>query len=156
VQPLTQDSNLVLTNSIVASNTNYLYQAYVGRVVLSNDLTIKVFLDDNAIRTGGNGTTLLGNTNRTWYDGVSYAKVEQFQIKNVTAAAGSSSVTLTWNSPLPQFSLSTPSYTVQRKNSLTDADWMTLATGLQSAGATTSYTDTSATNNAAFYRIVSP
>jgi hypothetical protein len=53
-------------------------------------------------------------------------------------------------------SLTTPTYTVQKKNSLTDADWLTLVSGLPSQGSTTTYTDTSATNNAAFYRITSP
>lgn len=61
VQPWTQDTTLVLTNT--SPTTNYLYQAYVGRVVVSNNYTINVLVDDNAIRTGG--TTLLGNTNRT-------------------------------------------------------------------------------------------
>jgi len=155
VQPLTQDANLVLTNQIPGSNTNYLYQAYVGRVVLSNDLTIKVFVDDNSITNGGNGTTMLGNTNRTWYDGISFAKVEPFQIKNVQYANGSS-VALTWNSPLPQYSLTTPSYSVQKKNALTDADWITLTNGMPSAGYTTTFNDTTGTGSAAFYRVSWP
>jgi hypothetical protein len=65
-------------------------------------------------------------------------------------------VTLTWNSPLPQFSLSAPAYTVQKKNSLTDANWLTVASGIPSGGYTTSFTDTSATGSMAFYRVIWP
>lgn len=152
VQPATQDTSLVLSNN--SSSVNFLYQAYVGRVVLSNDLVIKVLIDDNSIATGGNGVTRIGDTARTWYDGVSYAKVKPLEIKSVVA--GNSSVTLTWNSPLPQFSLLTPAYTVQRKNTLTDPDWITLTNGLPSAGYTTIFVDTTAMGNAAFYRVVWP
>jgi hypothetical protein len=155
VQPATQDSSLVMTN-ITASSTNYLFQAYVGRMALSNNLTIKVFVDDNSISTGGNGNTRAGNINRTWYDGISYAKVEPFQVKNVNVASDNSSVTLTWNSPLPQFSLTTPSYTVQKKNSLSDPNWITLTNEMPSAGYTTSYIDNTTAGSAAFYRVTWP
>ena len=152
VQSATEDTSLVLSNS--SPVVNYLFQAYVGRVVLSNDLTIKVLIDDNSIATGGDGVTRVGDSARTWYDGVSYAKVEPFEIKNVIA--GNSSVTLTWNSPLPQFSLSTPAYTVQKGSSLDDPDWITLTNGLPSAGYTTTFVDANASGNAAFYRVVWP
>jgi hypothetical protein len=153
VQPETEDTSLVLTNTTPAAN--YLYQAYVGRVAVSNN-AIQVFIDDNSISTGGNGTTRAGNTARTWYDGISYAKVEPFQIKNVAYNGGGNSVTLTWNSPLPQYSLTTPAYTVQKKNDLSDANWITLTNGMPSTGYTTSFTDTTATGNAAFYRVIWP
>ena len=72
VQPGYHDTGLVLTNSTPANN--YLYQAFVGRVVISNNYTITVLVDDNA-RPIGTSSTLVGNTCRTWYDGVSYAGV---------------------------------------------------------------------------------
>ena len=43
-------------------------------------------------------------------------------------------------------------FTVQRKLDLTDATWTTLATGLSG----TTYTDTTATGNTGYYRVVSP
>ncbi len=150
VQPATQDTDLVLTNN----GTNFLYQAYVGRATVSNNLTLTVFVGANAILTGGNGAATGFNSVRTWYDGVSCAKVEPFQIKNVTRSANS--VLLTWNSPLPQFSLTTPSYTVQKKNSPDDANWTTLTNAMPSAGYTTTFTDTAANTSSAFYRITWP
>ena len=151
VQAAAQDSSLVLTNS-----TNRLYQAYVGRVTVSNNLTATVYVGANAIVTNGNGTTLGSGSVRTWYDGISYAKVEPFQVTNVAVTGGGNSVTLTWNSPLPQYSLTTPSYTVQKKSALSDASWTTLTNGMTSAGYTTSFTDTAANGNAAFYRVTWP
>ncbi|HTQ49582.1 MAG TPA: hypothetical protein VMJ12_02645, partial [Candidatus Acidoferrales bacterium] len=79
VQPWTQDGALILTNN--STPTNYLYQAYVGRVAVSNNLTASVLVDDWPYVTGN--TNLVGNTCRTWYDGISYAQVEPFQIQNV-------------------------------------------------------------------------
>jgi hypothetical protein len=152
VLPLTQDTSLVLTNT--SPVTNYLYQAYVGRVAVSNNLNITVYVGNNAIATGGNGATLAGNTCRTWYDGVSYAKVEPLQIKSVVT--GNSSVTLVWNSPPPQFSLSSPTYSVQRKNSQADPNWTTIASGIPSGGYATTNIDTTVTGASAFYRVTWP
>ena len=154
VQPWTQDTSLVLTNT--SPTTNYLYQAYVCRVVVSNNYTINVLVDDNAIRTGG--TTLLGNTNRTWYDGISYAKVEPFQIQKVFSS-GPSAVTLVWNSPPPEMSLTTPTYTVQKTASLIPpVTWTTVATGIPatSKAYATTNVDNSASGNTAFYRVTWP
>jgi hypothetical protein len=64
------DAALVLTGS---GNT-FLYQAYLGRVQVSANDSFSVLVDDEAIQTGTTGTRI-GNTARTWYDGVSYAKV---------------------------------------------------------------------------------
>jgi hypothetical protein len=72
VQPGDHESSLVLTDS----STNFLYQAYIGRAAVSNGTTISVFVDDYDV-TAGTTATHAGNTNRTWYDGVSYALVTQ-------------------------------------------------------------------------------
>lgn len=64
------DSKLVLTGS----GSTFLYQAYLGRVEVSANNAFDVFVDDSAIQTGTTGT-LIGNTARTWYDGISYASV---------------------------------------------------------------------------------
>jgi hypothetical protein len=144
----------VLTNT--SPTTNYLYQAYVGRTVASSSNTITVFIDDNAMRTGG--TTLLGNTNRTWYDGISYAKVNPFQIQKIYSS-GPSAIALVWNSPPPEMSLTTPSYTVQKTSSLNPPiSWTTMATGIPatSQAYTTTNVDNSASGSTAFYRVTRP
>ncbi|HLX95274.1 MAG TPA: hypothetical protein VKU37_05985 [Verrucomicrobiae bacterium] len=153
VQPWTQDTSLVLTNITPASN--YLYQAYVGRVAVSNNLSIKVYVDGYDVATGLTGTAT-GNTCRTWYDGVSYAAVEPFQIQNVYRS-GPSAVTLVWNSPPPEMSLTTPAYTVQKTTSLNPPiTWTTVATGIPatSEAYTTTNVDNSASDSAAFYRVI--
>ena len=59
---------------LTGSGNTFLYQAYLGRVQASANDTLKVFVDDGAIQTGTAGT-VVGNTCRTWYDGISYASV---------------------------------------------------------------------------------
>jgi hypothetical protein len=61
-------------NSPMLSGTGntYLYQAYLGRV--SGVYFIDVIVDDSAYQVGTT-SPLRGDVNRTWYDGVSYAKV---------------------------------------------------------------------------------
>ncbi|MGA9779430.1 MAG: hypothetical protein WBS33_14265 [Verrucomicrobiia bacterium] len=154
VQPWTQDTALILTNN--SPLANYLYQAYVGRVVVSNNLTATVLVDDWPYQTGTN--ILVGNTCRTWYDGISYAQVEPFQIRNVHRS-GPSAVTLAWDSPPPEMSLTTPTYTVQKTTSLTPpVTWTTIATGIPATSQAylTTNVDTSATDSTAFYRVTWP
>ena len=52
----------------------FLYQAYLGRIVVPADDAFDVFVDDEAVRTGTSGT-LQGDVARTWYDGVSFARI---------------------------------------------------------------------------------
>jgi len=149
VEPGQHNTTLVLSNGPA-----FLYQAYVGRVT---GASVNVFIDDNDIVTGTTATTS-GDTVRSWYDGISYAAVSPVQIHlEIANNSAPGSATLRWNSVSPLLvSPSAVTYTVQKKNALTDATWTTLVTGLPSAGATTSYVDSSATNDVAFYRIVSP
>src|SRR5262249_19705476 len=100
-------------------------------------------------------TNAVGNTCRTWYDGISYAKVDPLQIRSATPS-GPSAITLTWNSTPAQLALTTPSYTVWKKHLLEDPNWTMVATGISSGGYTTSYADTSATGDSAFYRVSRP
>jgi hypothetical protein len=65
------DTTIVLSGG---GNT-FLYQAYVGRLTLSANETFEVFVDDEAIQTGTSGT-LVGDIARTWYDGISFAKLD--------------------------------------------------------------------------------
>jgi hypothetical protein len=126
--------------------------------VASGGNTLTALVGGNAIQTGGNGATLGSNTNRTWYDGVSYAKVDSFQIQKVYPS-GPSAVTLVWNSPPPEMSLTTPTYTLQKTTSLIPpVTWTTVATGVQttSKSYTTTNVDYSASGSAAFYRVTWP
>jgi hypothetical protein len=155
VQPWIQDADLILTNT--SPSINYLYQAYVGRVVVSNNYSISVLVCGNAIQTGTTNT-LVGDTCRTWYDGVSFAKVEPLQIKKVYAS-GPSAISLVWNSPPPELSLTTPTYTVQKTSSLNPPiSWTTVATGIPatSKAYTTTNVDNAASGSTAFYRITWP
>jgi hypothetical protein len=120
----------------------------VGRVTASSSNTVSVFVDDNALAVATT-STLAGNTNRTWYDGISYSRVEPFRITNVLKNPNGS-VTLTWNSIPANSSLMAPTYTVLRKTALTDPAWTAMATGIPSAGASTTYTD-NAPGGAAYY-----
>jgi len=139
----------VLTNSSPISN--FLYQAYVGRVTTSGG-AFSVLVGGNPMRTGTN-STLAGITNRTWYDGISYAKVDALNITSVSNTP--TSITVTWNSPRPEASLTAPSYTLWKKAALTDAVWTPVATGIPSSGFSTSYTD-SLSGDTAFYRVSWP
>jgi len=147
------NTSLVLTNH--ADSTNFLYQAYLGRIVASSSNTLSVFVDDNDIIAGTTNTPI-GDFLRTWYDGISYAKVDPFQITSATYNPAGPSVTLTWNSVRPESSLTTPTYTVQKKNSLDETDWTTVATGIASGGFSTTNIDNSVSGSMAFYRVTWP
>lgn len=57
---------------ILSGNDNtFLYQAYLGRVEKNAGEELEIFVDDDATRTGS--TSLTGDVARTWYDGISYA-----------------------------------------------------------------------------------
>jgi len=71
------DSSSHNVSLLQSGDGNYLYQAYLGRVQVPSNGSFNVFVDDSAIKVGTSGSTLTGNTNRTWYDGVSYALVNQ-------------------------------------------------------------------------------
>lgn len=65
------ETSLVLTGE---GNT-VLYQAYLGRIRASGSQHVHVFVDDYAVETGTEAH-LIGNQARTWYDGISLARVE--------------------------------------------------------------------------------
>jgi len=97
VDSAAHDAPLVLAGG---GNT-FLYQAYVGRVRLLAGGTIDVYVDDDATQTGTTGT-LIGNTARTWYDGVSYARVEEGGTVSVAgSAAPGHELALNQNYPNP-------------------------------------------------------
>jgi hypothetical protein len=155
VQSWTQDASIVLTNTTPANN--YLYQAYVGRMVISNNFNIKVYVGGYDIATGLTGTAA-GNTCRTWYDGVSYAKVSPLQIQKVYHS-GPSAITIVWNSLPPEMSLTTPTFTVQKTTSLNfPITWATVATGIPATSMVYAVTnvDNSASDSPAFYRVTRP
>jgi hypothetical protein len=69
------DVALVLTGG---GNT-FLYQAYLGRIRIIDDCGFEVFVDDEAIQTGTENTQV-GDIARTWYDGISYNRLEDLSI----------------------------------------------------------------------------
>lgn len=143
-------TSLVLTNN----ETNYLYQAYVGRVVVSDHTTVEVFVDDYPIQTG-TASTQVGNTARTWYDGISYARISPFRILSASYTSGPpAGLVLTWNSRPAELSLFTQKYAVQRTESLEAGTWITIASNILSGGFTTSFVDTNPPATAAFYRVI--
>ncbi|MDW7980321.1 MAG: BNR-4 repeat-containing protein [Verrucomicrobiales bacterium] len=150
VQPGDHLMNLVLTNN----QTNFLYQAYVGRVTVSNAATVDVFVDDYPVQTG-TASTQVGNIARTWYDGISYARVDTLRILEAGFVAGPTpGVLLKWNSMPADRTLFGQSYAVQRTESLAPPNWITIASNIPSAGYTTSFVDTNPPVAAAFYRVV--
>ena len=52
----------------------FLYQAYLGRVQVSTNTNIDIYIDDQANAAGSTALSR-SNTVRTWYDGISYANV---------------------------------------------------------------------------------
>ena len=61
---------------LTGGGNTFLYQAYCGRVEVTTDRVIDVYVDDDATRTGTTGT-LVGDVARTWYDGVSYSSINR-------------------------------------------------------------------------------
>ena len=70
-----EDGDHDITLVLTGTGNTYLYQAYLGRVQVSDNHTFEVFVDDEAIRVG-TSSTLIGDVARTWYDGISYASVD--------------------------------------------------------------------------------
>jgi hypothetical protein len=62
------------TLTLIGDGNTYLYQAYLGRVQALANETIEVFVDDESIETG-TPNNFIGDVTRTWYDGVSYARL---------------------------------------------------------------------------------
>jgi hypothetical protein len=60
---------------LTGSGNTFLYQAYLGRVAVSPNETVDVFVDDHSIQTGS-ASSSVGNSARTWYDGISYGQVQ--------------------------------------------------------------------------------
>jgi hypothetical protein len=71
------DHNAALVLS--GGGNTFLYQAYLGRVQLAANGAFEAFVDDEAIQTGTAGT-MIGGTARTWYDGISLAKVNAIAV----------------------------------------------------------------------------
>lgn len=70
-----EDGDHQTTLILTGSGDTYLYQAYLGRVHLTDNHIIDVYVDDHSIETGSSSKRI-GNTARTWYDGISYASLD--------------------------------------------------------------------------------
>jgi arabinoxylan arabinofuranohydrolase len=95
--------------------------------------------------TGGAGNLFSFN----WWQ---FQQGTPLQIINSSYDPVTPAIALIWNSTPPA---GAQSYSVQMKNSLSDADWVTVATGIPSGGSTTT-NSVAAGGDAAFYRISSP
>lgn len=70
-----EDGDHQTTLILTGSGNTYLYQAYLGRIHLTDTHIFDVYVDDHSIETGSSSTRI-GNTARTWYDGISYASLD--------------------------------------------------------------------------------
>lgn len=95
---------------------------------------------------GGSG--YLFNVN--WWE---FQQGSPLQIINTTYLPGSHSMQLIWNSTPPG---SQTTYTLLKKNFLSDPTWTSIATGIPSGGILTTDVDNSASGNGGFYRITAP
>lgn len=75
-----------------------------------------------------------------------------FDIRAISRSGNN--VTIVWDSLGSMYGINT--YTIQRSPSLVNPTWTTLEQGYPSGGDSTSYTDTTATDDIAYYRIVWP
>ncbi|MDZ7725416.1 MAG: T9SS type A sorting domain-containing protein [candidate division KSB1 bacterium] len=120
----------------------YLYQAWLGRVRLDKNDTISVFVDDYGVATGTTHQRQ-GNTARTWYDGVSYARVGDPVSMSVETPAGTPMhCSLLQNYPNPfnpettiRYTLSEPAHVQLRVINLQGQIVATLVDDSRSTGA---------------------
>lgn len=86
---------------VLSENDNiFLYQAYLGRI--NGKTNFDVFIDDSAYQVGVSNPILLGDVNRTWYDGISFAKVDSLSTTTISENINSpAKFSLSQNYPNP-------------------------------------------------------
>jgi hypothetical protein len=67
-------ADFIVPPVIVGAGNTYLYQAYLGRVTVAATFAFEVFIANDPTRTGTENERG-GGRERTWYDGVSFARV---------------------------------------------------------------------------------
>jgi hypothetical protein len=106
------------TKLVLSGEQNsFLYQGYVGRVKVAGSKNIDVFIDDEPYKTGT--TTLTGNTVRTWYDGISYALINDGFVNVVQSAGIPVNFKLEQNYPNPFNPSTTINYRLSKASNVT-------------------------------------
>ena len=98
---------------LTADDNICLYQAYLGRV--REMRSIDVYVDDHAQEIGTRNPTQQGDVNRTWYDGISYAVVND-PSHVATQNPGPKDFTLNQNYPNPFNPETTIRYHLKRQS----------------------------------------
>ena len=104
--------SLILTGS---GNT-YLYQAYLGRVHVTENHSFDVYVDDEAIEVGTTNTQI-GDVARTWYDGISFASLDTNYIVGIDNEVNDLSIAfnLSQNYPNPFNSTTSIEYAIDSR-----------------------------------------
>jgi hypothetical protein len=129
---------------LLSGNTNppsLFDQAFFGSINVNSQLNAATTLK------GGMGFALDVNNGLT---AIRYGIPNAPAVTLTSVAYAPGAVTLNWNN-----TFNGHGYQVQFKNNLLDVSWTNVGSPVIAAGATASYTDTSATGNTRYYRVVS-
>lgn len=136
------DSNAHKTLITLTGNNNtFLYQAYIGRIEAEESGVYNMYIDDYSIQTGSQSTTI-GNTARTWYDGISYADVNVIvpvELTDFTAVKSGDNIELKWSTASE---LNNVGFEIEKQIILNDnqSDWHKIAF-IEGKGSTTGLSD---------------
>ena len=96
----------------------FLYQAYAGRDTITDSTPAPVFIDDHVINNGGPFIGLVGDRYRSWFDGISYARVET-PAPVIRSKGGHSQVPILLLQQIPSRSLLKVTISIKRNENAT-------------------------------------